>query len=307
MNQVMPDEISLGFGDEPATEKAMMQLIEQRTHSFSQQRLLLLLLLMAIVLLNLPATGFVRFGGGDDEGSGLGGTGRTAIPGSESGLGGTGFKPFLGYTAPVGASESDRPAEVVIYHRPEAMALAVSKSVQADIPATRPVTAAPLPSPVTVMAASNFTRDSSAILIHEQIQREMDEMALSFADDETLQQQVAATPAPSAHTITSSAENSDTQPAAASLASQLETQDEVSWQALGNYLADQRTAKTSEEGESELAALSTELLSPDLSSEANQRMSRPDRVQRPELPTMQRVRPVQRAGVLPPRIQPFKL
>ena len=45
-------------------------------------------LLILLALLNFSSTGVVQ--GGDDDGSGIGGTGRMATPGSESGFGGTG-------------------------------------------------------------------------------------------------------------------------------------------------------------------------------------------------------------------------
>ena len=273
----------------------MMQMIQQQLRSGAQNRVILLALLLALLLLNLPSSGIVHYGpGADDEGSGLGGTGRSPIPGSDSGLGGTGFRPFVGYTDSAEDVRQD-PGEttapsVTIYHQPAERELAVRNSIALDIPAQRSVTASPVPSPRKTLRKDDYTRDSSAILISEQIQQDIDSYALFFTQlDARLETANEASPDRNfvpAH----EADNPEPQ-----------SSDEVSWLALSNYLADQQDSLPDDDTNNALAALS------DNQNEGDQRMQRPDRIQRPELPAMQRVRPVQRAGVLPPRIKPLKL
>jgi len=285
----------------------MIQVIQQQFRSGSQNRVILLALLLALLLLNLPSSGYVRFGpGAGDEGSGLGGTGRSPIPGSESGLGGTGFRPFVGYSdnaasstsSEQGVGEITAPA-VTVYHQPTERELAVSNSVVLDIPAQRSVSAAPVPSPRKALRTDDYTRDSSAILINEQIQQDIDSNALFFTQLDA-QSEFGVSTRPKSNFVVSenpvNAVAADDGPSTESRGS-----DEVSWLALSNYLADQHDALSEEKNGSSLAALTGEQDNDD------ERLQRPDRVQRPELPTMQRVRPVQRAGVLPPRIKPLKL
>lgn len=273
----------------------MIQVIQQQFRSGAQNRALLLVLLLALLLLNLPSSGVVRYGpGADDEGSGLGGTGRSSIPGSDSGLGGTGFRPFVGYTDAADHAHQE-PGEtttstVTIYHQPAERELAVSNSVKLDIPAHRSVTAAPVPSPRKALRSADYTRDSSAILINEQIQRDIDSSALFFVQlDAQFENTNELSP------------DGGTVPVDTDDITESQGSNEVSWQALSNYLASQKDALPADETNNTLAALS------DNQIEDDQRMQRPDRIQRPELPAMQRVRPVQRAGVMPPRIKPLKL
>lgn len=272
----------------------MIQIIQQQFRSSSQNQVILLALLLALLLLNLPSSGYVRFGpGSSDEGSGLGGTGRSPIPGSESGLGGTGFRPFVGYSdsapAEQGVGEAAAPA-VTVYHQATERELAVSNSVVLDIPAQRSVVAAPLPSPVKTLRFDDYTRDSSAILINEQIQQDIDNNALFFAQLDT-----------QSESSLSRAAHNGSVPTDEEAMTESQNGNEVSWLALSNYLADQQDTQPENETDASLAALTDE------QTEGDYRVKRPGRIQRPELPAMQRVRPVQRAGVLPPRIKPLKL
>lgn len=310
----------------------MIQFLQSAQQLSTRHRLLLAGLLLALLLINLPSAGFVRFGGGDDEGSGFGGTGRVPVPGSESGLGGTGFRPFLGYSEP--ASRTDEPAsELTIFHRAADLDRAIGKSLDLDIPAARPVESKPLPSPAKFVRAGEITRDSSAILITEQIQFEMDELAIALNDEafesipaDSTDSVALATSSESAASSASPVSDEFIALAVASPhaepASLDDTVDDtVSWQALSQFLAQERTV-SSTGNESALAALSLTTAGESNSLDTQRslqsspteehgdfaaRTQRPDRVQRPELPAMQRVRPVQRAGLLPPRIQPLKL
>jgi len=285
----------------------MLQSIRQLFQSDSRNRVALLALLLALLLLNLPSSGFVRYGpGADDEGSGLGGTGRTPVPGSDSGLGGTGFRPFVGYTSSeADGSSAARSAlskgdpAVTVYRQPTERNLAISSSVVLDIPTQRPVSSAPLPSPRETLHADDYTRDSSAILITEHIQQEIDNNALIFAQLDA-QSDIDTGDAPHKDTVTPEQSAS---PFTAVEEANTETprNEGVSWLALSSYLTEQQDSPSKDSSDSALAALANDR------NDIDRRMQRPDRVQRPQLPPMQRVRPVQRAGVLPPRIKPLKL
>jgi hypothetical protein len=244
--------------------------------------------LLCALLLNLGSNGNIRQGG-DDEGSGIGGTGRLPVPGSESGLGGTGLKPFLG-----SHSDSSSPdqalLEVEVFYTTEARKLALTQSLELDIPASREVEIAPLESPFQIAAASSFTRDSSAIDINEQIQRDLDSNALAFLQ---LRDQAAdyqrSTDFNSANAQQPKAEADNNEP---SPSGPQET--DLAWQAVASFFSQ----NVDEDTDAVSSALEVD----------SGRIERPERVQRPELPPMQRVRPsVQRAGILPPRVKPLRL
>jgi hypothetical protein len=133
--------------------------------------------LLLLALLNFSSTGFVR--GGDDDGSGIGGTGRMTAPDSGSGFGGTGFKPFVGMNGD---------NELEILRSPAQLERAVTETVSKTVnrtwytafDAVAPTPVAPLASPVAVVQERAITTDSSAIDITEQIQRAIDSNALYF-------------------------------------------------------------------------------------------------------------------------------
>jgi hypothetical protein len=243
--------------------------------------------LLCALLLNLGSSGNIRQGG-DDEGSGLGGTGRLPVPGSESGLGGTGLKPFLGSRS---ETADTAPIEVEVFYAPESRKLALTQTLELDIPVSREVEIAPLESPVQIAAASSFTRDSSAIDINEQIQRDLDSNALAFLqlkDQLVARQGDAGFEAAKSQQSESEAANKPSPEPAATAESDL------AWQAVASFFS-QNT-----DGDQDIADAGVEAES--------DRIERPDRVQRPELPPMQRIRPsVQRAGILPPRVKPLRL
>ena len=283
----------------------MIQILRQHMHLSRQQRLLLLLAALCLALLNLQSSGFVRYGAGgeEDEGSGIGGTGRHLIPGSDSGLGGTGYRPFIGYERQPEANESNasvaRNAEIpelVIYHDPGKQSLAVSKSVTRNWPVTQAVTEPSLPAPATVATLDDYGRDSSPILISEQIQRDLESDALFYKQlESSLSSSEQATESHS-----NDATRADTgEQESTDVAALQNDGDQISWQTLASFLTD--AGQMDEQSDPSFAALTSD------NEESNQRTQRPDRLQRPELPPMQRVRPVQRAGVLPPRIKPLSL
>ena len=263
---------------------------------------------LLLLLMHFSSTGFVR-GGDDDEGSGIGGTGRMATPGSESGFGGTGFKPFVGM--------NDN-AEIEILHTPARREQAVSENLALEIPATIPVDAGPLQNPVAVLDEASLTRDSSAIDIREQIQRSLDVNAVYLQRQQQAAQSIAGSNFDSGETIVP-VESRTTDPAAviasvdpAEIAAELaleqaaaaaetlaEAQDQLTWERVASYLSSQEPTAGDFES-SQLAATDTE-------EQELERLSRPERIQRPQLPPIQRVRPIQRASILPPRIKPLRL
>lgn len=123
--------------------------------------------LICLLLLNFSSSGVIRQPGDDeDSGSGLGGTGRLQVPGSESGLGGTGVRPFLGYEA---GAATDNPAEVAILLRPEPHMVPLSAAVSIPADASLPELNKPVPRNINVMNADRLTLDSGAIHITEAI------------------------------------------------------------------------------------------------------------------------------------------
>lgn len=271
---------------------------------------------LVLLLLNFSSFGGMR-GGEDDEGSGIGGTGRMAVPGSESGFGGTGRKPFLGLRTD--ASDAEKPVtEIEIHSAPALRPQAIASSVQLDIPAAREIELPPVEAPVQVASAAQFTRDSSAIDISEQIQRDLDSNALAFQQLRSAvsnyvsgaseldtgaeaENSVANEAVMVADASTQLADNTD----AAQLAQEANTakpelRDEVSWDAVASFFARNADSQAGDAARSNVQDAS-------FAADDADRLSRPDRIQRPELPPVQRVRPVQRAAILPPRVKPLRL
>lgn len=267
------------------------------------------LLLAALLALNVSSSGTT---GGDDTGSGIGGTGRMVEPGS--GLGGTGMKPFLGFDANTASGPDQQSRDIAILPPGSDRNLALTETLTLDIPAVRDIERAPLPSPARVAATTSFTRDSSAISISEQIQREIDSNALYFnrltagtslasaatkTEGETPQPDIDKLDVdqPELARVATETADDDTNLISAEQNAQTPASSEgsaepVSWNSLASYLAEQQPTAGND-----TPADSTQ----------TQRLERPERVVRPELPPIQRVRPVQRAAVLPPRIKPLSL
>ncbi len=249
-----------------------------------------LILLLLLGLLNSTSTGVSR--GGDDDGSGIGGTGRMATPGSGSGFGGTGYKPFLGLN-------SD--SEVEVMRSPSQRDAAVTASLELDIVSSRPIEAKPVASPVVVMANSDITRDSSALNISETIQQSLDTNALYF---QRLQTAAAKQiPAQQQNEFAMEPDLAQITEADSPQADELIPQ-QLSWNEVASFLlnSDNTSATQAWSSGSDAAASAASA-----SSHDDLRLTRPERIQRPELPPVQRIRPIQRASILPPRVQPLRL
>lgn len=276
------------------------------TEAFKQHRnLWAMLLVLLLSLLTYSSNGIIRGGGDDDEGSGLGGTGRSLNdfmePGAGSGLGGTGFRPYLGiYT-----NSSSESAELVIIDQPLnsdstaadsglPIAIAASHSgIQlADSQVARRIIN-PVENPVRVANANAFTRDSSAITIEESLQWDLDQQVLTLEASQNLLAEKSSVLTEDAMQGQLGAK---TVPDAADGLAEEEQTANISWASLVQQLNDDH--------ETEAAILTGN--SDELATTA-ETMQRPERIQRPALPPVQRVRPVQRAGLLPPRIRPLRL
>lgn len=220
--------------------------------------MLLLVLLLIGLALNGSSQGYSR-GGEDDEGSGIGGTGR--YPGSIIGNGA--LKPFLG--------QSELPDEIYLLELPgpslaPPLPFAPAVPSSASAPARRP-----LPSPLNFPAATEVSRPG-AVDIATALMRQLDTEAYYFQLPEDL---APAEPA------TAKAETAT-----------------LSWTDLKEILTAMGAAIDTDTGAAFTPA-------------ADPGMSRPEqsapRFQRPDLPPIQRVRPVERVTVVPPRIQPMRI
>lgn len=252
------------------------------------------LAMLLLLLLNAASSGVSRTGG-DDSGSGIGGTGRTLSPGGGSGFGGTGLKPFLGLNETGGI-------EILI--SPTQSAHGIADSVEIEIDALLPINIRPIDSPVLVHEDALLSRDSGAIDISEAIQRRIDENALallagpaavrrSVADAMTQPASDAAASLPDSSSGVSATTDSESSRGEESTRTTLQ----LSWTTLSEYML-----ANSNEGTTAIAPTEDEE-----SANPDSRSLRPERIQRPEIPPVQRYRPIQRAAILPPRIKPLSL
>ena len=264
-------------------------------------QLALAALLLCALALSFGSNGVVK-NGDEDDGSGLGGTGRMLAPGGESGLGGTGFKPYLGMSDSGSLRIVDTAAAAI-------EPLVADISIPAD--ASQPVLVAPVESPFEIAASSAITTDSSAIHIAEAIQRDADTNVLLMTrgkidnhsgivveqavvpDFGRLQENADITARTPESESQAHAENQKLGNAASAEANQDDEDHDLSWNALLGALRNQPQSSQTTES---VASYGTEA-----------RIARPERVQRPVLPPVQRVRPIQRAGLLPPPIRPLRL
>ena len=72
----------------------------------------------------------------------------------------------------------------------------------------------------------------------------------------------------------------------------------LSWAELATYLASEQNAAAMEP---------RQLAAADSVTEPRSRMQRPERIQRPELPPVQRIQPIRPTAILPPRVKPMRL
>ena len=271
------------------------------------------LALGAVLLAALLAFSSQISRGDENEGSGIGGTGRTVVPGSESGLGGTGFRPYLGSST----DRSKGSAQPELVSREDANlpsiaspdAILVEQNTTASIPAPE----MPILRVVELITPSEVTRSSSPISIVEQIQHDLDrdvfllqqaaeyraEELEGYVDSPFLPlpgHESASTDQSGTNTGTDAGRTDTASPGAASTV----TASELNWSSLAALLGQ---AKPNSQ------ASAKDNTSPGRSAHESEmesnRIHRPERIARPSLPPVQRVRPLQRPGLLPPRIRPL--
>lgn len=264
------------------------------------------LALVAALLAALLALSGQISRGDENEGSGIGGTGRTQVPGSESGLGGTGFRPYLGSSTHRGNS----PAQPELVLREDATLTPIAALVEHNTAASTPAPEMPIPRIVELISPTEVTSNSTAISIVEQIQHDLDRDVLllqqaaeyraeeleGYVDSPFLPspEQESASAAQSGNPNTrSDAEGED--------AGRTDRESGLSWSSLAAMLGqDNSGSQASAAGDSRPEQTANE---PNTETD---RIHRPERIARPSLPPVQRVRPLQRPGLLPPRIRPLQ-
>ena len=276
------------------------------------------ILLLVLLLVNYPSTGVVREG---DEGSGIGGTGRMAAPGS--GFGGTGLKPFLGLNAQ---------NEVEILQSLDRRDAAITASIEPLLEPENAAELAVVDPQFKLLAETAITRDSSAITIAESMQLAANNNALYF--QQLLQLQLPQPQQPSDQrdipAVDSSTERSvdlrqsmseqklelagdfsitpelelslnvATRPAMTDSGQADSDNNAISWDSIARLLTKNAQTQTAQSSPADAQEIS-------VTADYSGGLSRPMKIQRPELPPVQRLRPIQRASILPPRVQPMRL
>ena len=253
--------------------------------------------------------------GDENEDSGIGGTGRTVVPGNESGLGGTGFRPYLGSSTDRGNGSAQ--PELVLREDDALPPVAVPEAllVEQITTASIPAPEMPIPRVVELITPTEVTSSSSPISIVEQIQHDMDrdvfllQQAAEYRAEE-LEGYVnspflplpghesASTDQSGTNTGTDAGRTDTASPGAASTVAA----SELNWSSLAALLGqDKSNSQASAQDNTSLGRSAHE------SEMESNRIHRPERIARPSLPPVQRVRPLQRPGLLPPRIRPLPL
>ena len=259
--------------------------------------------------------------GDENEGSGIGGTGRTVVPGSDSGLGGTGFRPYLGSTTDRGNGSAE--PELVLRKDdtlppiagPVAVpvAIPIARLVEQNTTASIPAPELPIPRVVELITPSEVTSSSAPISIVEQIQHDLDrdvfllQQAAEYRAEELegyvnspflpLPGHESASTVQSGTSTGSDAGRTDT---ASPDAGSTDAASELNWSSLAAMMGQANSdSQASAGGNTSLEQTANE------SEMESDRIHRPERIARPSLPPVQRVRPLQRPGLLPPRIRPL--
>ena len=280
------------------------------------------LALVAALLAALLALSGQISRGDESEGSGIGGTGRTQVPGSESGLGGTGFRPNLGSSI----HRANSPAQPALVMREEDTLTPIAALVEHNTAAHIPAAEMTIPRIVELISPTEVTTNSTAISIVEQIQHDLDrdvvllQQAAEYRAEElegyvdspflpSPEQQLASAaqsgnPNTGSGTGGEDAARTDTgsTDAGTTDADRIDTESELSWSSLAAMLGQTNSgSQVSAAGDVRREQTATE---PEIETD---RIHRPERIARPSLPPVQRVRPLQRPGLLPPRIRPLPL
>lgn len=290
--------------------------------SYPLAMLMAALLFLCTLILATSSTGIVGGGGGGDEGSGLGGTGKSGVPG-DSGFGGTGGpSPFLG-TVDSGDQNTDNaahggqdpddwpapwlPRETETAAIPEEIAPLIE--LQRN-PLRDPTRNPPPLFPDNPDALRIIEQDSSSLPAHLRRQLDLANSGQTFAEQPPLeiQLQIPELTAPEASDPALLLQHTpDVQTASQDVTPEPDPQTPKSESdSLSGELESTSTSNdirtVADHSDEEIPEIITE------SSQQTDPRNATERIQRPELPPFQRMRPaVDRASVLPSRPQPMRI
>lgn len=248
--------------------------------------------------------------GDENEGSGIGGTGRAKVPGSESGLGGTGFRPYLGSNSQNG----NGPVQPELVLQADSALAPIAASIEHSTAASIPAPEMPIPRIVELVSPSEITSNSAPISIAEQIQHDLDrdvfllQQSAAYRAEELegyVDSPNLSLPGQGSAIVSQSVKTSvQTDSGDADSAEESGSADAVSdlnWSKLAIMMAQSSSGSpASAAGDEDLAPIANGL------ENGTDRIERPERIARPSLPPVQRIRPLQRPGLLPPRIRPLQ-
>ena len=263
--------------------------------SYPATLLLALLLFLATLVITTGSLGKVGSGGGDsgDGGSGIGGTGRSGEFGG-SGFGGTGgSSPFF-----TSAEEEDHTVEpgVLEYVEPTAIE---SPTELANLEAQERATQA---------IEESLTETIKQVLEQHPL---INESHISLASDSgEISEALRTAPSPIPETALSSQQIVEVVQLESSEESGVDpiSTHDIQYSTLEEDPVDVYSNPNSELLQNVAETVPVNLdVAPQLVDPEIDRSSLPDRIQRPELPPFQRIRPVERAAIMPPRVQPMRI
>lgn len=264
--------------------------------SYPATLLLALLLFLATLLITASSLGKVRSGGdGGDGGSGMGGTGKSGEFGG-SGFGGTGGpSPFLTTIEQDDEHEQETLSPDLLNPFEESTpTMIVQEAVQS--------TPIAVPKPV-----------QQAIAEHPLVEQTRQEIARGATDTDSAAAKEAATPLtapPLQGEDLLVPVKSESRLALITVPEETTLQIAALPEVATPLIDDSANAQDEALRDSpQLAETITVILDSDAqdAEQQRQRSARPERIQRPELPPFQRIRPVERPAMLPPRVQPMRI
>lgn len=269
----------------------------QAIRSYPATLLLALLLFVATLVVTTGSLGKVGSGGGDsgDGGSGIGGTGKSGEFGG-SGFGGTGGpSPFF-----TSVDDEDRTAEPAVLDHAESV---LTESSPAEL-----VTAESQESTTSEIETSLSDEIADVIEQHPLVNESEAILAADLTDSDEVKDAAADSPMqsgePAAMQVVEAVQlESSELPAVDVMPSQ-----DVQPSAVAENTAEDEPAPTSDvlQNLAETVPVKLDTAPQSIDPEVDRR-SLPERIQRPELPPFQRIRPVERAAIMPPRVQPMRI
>ncbi len=248
--------------------------------------LLAVLLFVATLIITTGSLGKVRSGGdGGDGGSGMGGTGKSGEFGG-SGFGGTGGpSPFFTNL------DTSKPDDTADANAAEQAAPVISIA-QDPAPEQQPSANSALHNEIidTIESSSMRTETQTEIA---QGSADVDTPALSEPEPAPVQLVALPEAEVEIEAITPAPQPEPTLEPRRLAITPIEPAEEKTVIEQPQQLAETITVKLETETEEE--------------AQARDRGELPDRIQRPEIPPFQRIRPIERPALLPPRVQPMRI